>query len=162
MLLWHCLQWLLIAPWAEISSSSSYELFIASNISLRVFKDDICDIQWRRKYSSWFWLDPSCALLWLHLHLDLQLLLWHSYPCHASSSMRSTLNFHGREFSTPSSLYSRLVWFVIMIKLRTLNGNIDDKTYQWDCFNLMLTWKILWKTTSGGPRVWQRNPNFST
>ena len=102
LLLWHCLRRLLIAPWYEIflwsnhwmfsdiapshfwvefSRSSSYILFIASNTSLGLFKDDTCEIQWRWKYSYLFWLGLSFVLLWLHLYLDLQLFLWHSSSC---------------------------------------------------------------------------------
>ena len=113
MLLWHCLQWLLISswadislwsnikcfltfepshPWVEFSRSSLYKFSIALNISLGVFKDDTCDIQWRRKYSSLFGLGLSFALFWLHLPMDQQLLLWHSSPWHASLSMRSTFS----------------------------------------------------------------------
>ena len=39
-------------------------MFITSNISLGVLKDDTCEIQWIWKYSSLFWLGIS--LLWFH------------------------------------------------------------------------------------------------
>ena len=102
LLLWHLLRRILIAPWDEIflwsnhwmfsditpshswvefSRSSSYMLVISLDISLGVFKDDTCEIQWRQKYSSLFWLGLSFAFLWLHLCLDLQLFLWHSSSC---------------------------------------------------------------------------------
>ena len=100
-------------------------------------------------------------MLCLHLRLDLQLLLFHSYPSHVSSGMRITLYFHAHRLLASSSFLSSLLLFFIMIKMRTSNGSRDDKTYQWYCFNLMLAWKLLWKTDSSGPRVWQRNHNFS-
>ena len=142
--------------WVEFPRSSSFILFIASSISLGVFKDDTCDIQWRQKYSS------SCVFLWLHLLLDLHLLLWHSSPCHSSSSMRSIIYFHAYNFSTVSMFSSILVLFFNMLKMRISNGNREDRTYQWECFNLMLAWKLFWKTAFSGSRVWSRNPNFST
>ena len=114
LLLWRCLRRLIIAPWDEIflwsnhwmfsdiapshswvdfSSSSPYILFIASNISLGVFKDDTCEIQWRQKYSSFFLLGLSFSLLWLHLCLDLQLFLWHSSSCFFKYGKHSIIHF---------------------------------------------------------------------
>ena len=109
LLLWHCLQRLLIDPWDEIflwsnhwmfsniapsyywvefSRSSSYMLVILSDISLGVFKDDTCKIQWRRKYSYLFWL------VFLLLCFDF-ISVWicssfFDIVLHASSSMVST------------------------------------------------------------------------
>ena len=69
-----------------------------------------------------------------------------------SYRMSMILYFHALNFSAPSRFSSSLVFFVIFRKLRTSNGKRWKDTY--------LHKAAPKSSSSRGPRVWNRNPNF--